>query len=252
MKKVKDSNKEYHAHKSISASGLKTIFLQSVYHHLNKKFKYSPAMNFGSAVHEVLLEDNTDNIVTLPELNLRTKAGREERDLIVEKNKNKIVITQNENENIRTILYNYRKHNLALKLLGELNEKEVSYYGKIDSIPVRIRPDGIKLSDYIIDIKTCQDASPKGFRSAIYRYAYHLQAVFYSEGLGYDPKKFRFIAIENQYPFNIAIYSMSEDMIERGKEAWRLAFSKWQDYINKNIISSYNWDDINNDGSLIL
>ena len=45
---------------------------------------------------------------------------------------------------------------------------------------------------------------------------------------------------------------MSEDMIERGKEAWRLAFNKWKDYIEKNIISSYSWDDINNDGSLII
>ena len=252
MKKIKDSNEEYHAHKSISASGLKTIHLQSVYHFLNQKFKFSPAMNFGSAVHEVLLEDNTNKIVTLPELNLRTKAGKEERDLILKENKDKIVISQDENENIRKILTNYRKHNLALKLLSSLNEREVSYYGEINSIPVRIRADGIKLNEYIIDIKTCQDASPKAFRSAIYRYAYHLQATFYCEGLGYDPRTFRFIAIENKYPFNIAVYTMSEDMIERGKEAWRLAFNKWKDYIEKNIISSYSWDDINNDGSLIL
>lgn len=209
-------------------------------------------MNFGSAVHEVLLEDNTDNILTLPELNLRTKAGREERDLIIKKNKNKIVITQKENDDIQKILNNYRKHNLALKLLSELDEKEISYYGRIDSIPVRVRPDGIKLNDYIIDIKTCQDASPKGFRTAVYKYAYHLQATFYSEALGYDSKKFRFIAIENNHPFNIAVYKMSDNMIEQGKEAWRLAFEKWKEYKFHNIIGSYSWNNISDDGSLII
>jgi len=43
---------------------------------------------------------------------------------------------------------------LAKSLVKRLTETEVSYYGTIDDIQVRVRPDGIKDNDYIIDIKT--------------------------------------------------------------------------------------------------
>ena len=45
----KDTNQEYHAHDSISASGLKMIYKKSVYHHLHSKYKDTPAMSLGSA-----------------------------------------------------------------------------------------------------------------------------------------------------------------------------------------------------------
>ena len=251
MKKKQDTNEEYHAHDSISASGLKTIYIKSVYHYLNQETYTSPAMNFGSAVHEALLENSIDNIYTLPELNLRTKVGREERDLLIKENKNKIIISQTENENLRRILHNYRKNSLAMDLLSGLKAKELSHYGTIEGIPVRIRPDGMNKKQ-IIDIKTCQDASPRAFRSAIYTYAYNLQGCFYSEALGYDPAKFRFIAIENKYPFSIEVYGMSDDMIYYGKEAWRTAFAQWKLYVNENKILGYVWDEVNKDGSLIV
>ena len=251
MKKVKDTNDEYHAHDSISASGLKIIFKKSVYHYLNQETFTSPAMNFGSAVHEALLENNTDNIFTLPELNLRTKIGRQERDMLIKEHKDKIVISQAENENLRKILANYRKNSLAMNILSSLKEREMSYYGSIDNVDCRIRPDGLN-HHQIVDIKTCQDPSPRAFKNAIYKYAYHLQGCFYSEALGFDPATFRFIAIANKYPFNIEVYGMSEDMICYGQQAWRSAFEQWKIYVNEYKILGYIWEEINDDGSLIV
>ena len=75
MIKKQDTNQEYHSHDSISASGLKTIYKKSVFHYLNQEqFVSTPAMNFGSAVHSVLLEPEKKEILALPKnLNLRTK-----------------------------------------------------------------------------------------------------------------------------------------------------------------------------------
>ena len=70
--------------------------------------------------------------------------------------------------------------------------------------------------------------------------------------LGYDPYKFRFIAIENKYPYDVCVYSLSEDVIEKGKIAWRIAFSQWKKYIENNTISGFYWENFNKDGSLIL
>ena len=199
MKKIKDTNDEYHSHKSISASGLKIIYKKSVYHYLNSIFKMTDAMNFGSAVHSALLEDSND-IAVLPEFNARTKEGKKIKQDFFDNNKGKIIIKQEEQEAIEKIKKNFNGHSLAKNLVQRLTEKEVSYYGTIDKVPVRVRPDGIKDNDYIIDIKTTMDASPRFFKSQIYNFAYHLQACFYSEALGYDPAKFRFITKNIQKP----------------------------------------------------
>tara|TARA_R100001163_G_C5063390_1_gene200676 strand:- start:1939 stop:2694 length:756 start_codon:yes stop_codon:yes gene_type:complete len=251
MKKIKDSNEEYHSHHSISASGLKTIYKKSIYHHLNSVFKMTDAMNFGSAVHSALLEDSND-IAVLPEFNARTKEGKKIKKDFFNDNKGKIIIKKEENEAIKKIKDNLNNHSLAKNLIKRLSETEVSYYGTIDDIQVRLRPDGIKDNDYIIDIKTTTDASPRYFKSQIYNFAYHLQATFYSECLGFEPSKFRFITIENKYPYSIEVFAMSEDMINYGKNAWRIAFKSWKEYLETNNIGSFYWEEFNKDGSLIL
>lgn len=251
MKRIKDSNEEYHSQHSISASGLKTIYKKSVNHHLNSHFKMTEAMNFGSAVHSAILEDSKD-IVVMPELNARTNEGKKIKEDFIKENKGKIIIKQEEEEAIKKILKNFNNHKLAKKLIEKLTETEISYYGEIDEVPVRIRPDGIKENDYIIDIKTTMDASPRFFKNQIYTLAYHLQACFYSEALGYDPAKFRFITIENKYPFTVEVFGMSEDMIQYGKDAWRIAFNSWKEYLYNNNLKGFYWEDFNKDGSLIL
>jgi|TARA_R100000081_G_C4763703_1_gene141401 hypothetical protein len=251
MKRIKDTNDEYHSHKSISASGLKTIYKKSVYHHLNSVFKMTDAMNFGSAVHSALLEDSND-IAVLPEFNARTKEGKKIKQDFFDNNKGKIIIKQEEQEAIEKIKKNFNGHSLAKSLVQRLTETEVSYYGTIDKVPVRVRPDGIKDNDYIIDIKTTSDASPRFFKSQVYNFAYHLQACFYSEALGYDPAKFRFITIENKYPYTVEVFAMSEDMIEYGRDAWRIAFNSWKEYLETNNVGSFYWEQFNKDGSLIL
>jgi len=152
MKKLKDSNEEYHSHNSISASGLKTIYKKSVYHHLNSRFKMTDAMRFGSAVHSAILEDGHD-IAVMPEVNLRTKEGKKIKQDFVNDNVGKIIIKKEEEEAIETIKWNFNNHSLAKSLIQRLTETEVSYYGEIDNVDVRVRPDGIKENDYIIDIK---------------------------------------------------------------------------------------------------
>jgi hypothetical protein len=252
MKKVKDSNHDYHAHKSISASGLKSIYKKSVYHYLNQKPFTSQSMNFGNAVHDVILEKKTKNIKVLPELNLRFKKDREERDIFMQKNIGDIILNQEEKKALDRVIKNFEEHDDARKLVNDLDEVENSYYGSIDGVDVRVRPDGVKYDSHIVDLKTTADGSPKAFRNQAYNLAYHLQACFYCEALGYDPRNFRYLTIENKYPYNIQIYSMSDNMIESGKYAWRSAFNLWKQYLKDGSMGGFIWDDVNDDGSLML
>ena len=64
---IKDdlSNAEYHATDAVSSSDVKKVLLESVWHWHHATYKSSPAMDFGTAVHDIRLEDGK-NIVCGP------------------------------------------------------------------------------------------------------------------------------------------------------------------------------------------
>ena len=45
---------------------------------------------------------------------------------------------------------------------------------------------------------------------------------------------------------------MSEDMIEYGRNAWRIAFDVWKEYLETDNMRGFYWEQFNKDGSLIL
>jgi hypothetical protein len=68
--------------------------------------------------------------------------------------------------------------------------------------------------------------------------------------LGVD--NFRFIAVETNYPYSVEVYSLSDEMIEQGRQAWMQAFSDWRLYNETGIVSKHNWFEFNEDGSKVL
>ncbi len=253
----KDSNDHYHSHNSISASGLKEIYKKSVYHFLNRKFKESPAMKLGTAVHQSILEpdDFYDIYHVIDKIDKRTKAGKEEyqSQLDLAKNYNsctsKIILESDTHHIIKEILKSFRSNELAQKYCkGEI---ELSHYLKHEGVDVRVRPDCInRISNFISDVKTCQDNSPEAFKRDIYKWGYHLQAAFYMDMLGID--NFKFIAVTTSYPYTVEVYSLDEDTIEFGRSAWQQAFLNWQSYLETKQPPGYHWYKFADDGSYLL
>jgi len=233
MIKKSDTNEVYHSQTGISASGLKIIFQQSLFHYLNfKPKKATTAMNFGTAVHSVVLGDTSTPIVVLPEINARTTAGKIEKHEFMKANEGSTIITKAEHEGIEMIMDNLNEHTEAKELIESCNEIEKSYYLEYEGVPVRIRPDGLQLDKFILDVKTTSNSNPHSFRNDIYRFCYHLQGVFYSDMLGYEAETFKFVAIENKHPYNIEVYSLGEELVDRGRKAWQIAFSKYKRFFD--------------------
>ena len=86
----------------------------------------------------------------------------------------------------------------------------------------RCRPDWISSDAHtVVDLKTTQDASPKGFQKSIGQFGYHIQASWYMrvlQNLDVPVKEFIFIAIEKTAPFCVGVYRASEEMIEEGNK----------------------------------
>jgi hypothetical protein len=71
--------------------------------------------------------------------------------------------------------------------------------------------------EYVWDLKTCRDASPRGFKQAVNNFNYHLQAALYLDAcssLNLNTKGFRFLAQEKQEPYPYAIYTISSEGLE--------------------------------------
>jgi membrane-associated HD superfamily phosphohydrolase len=251
MKVTKDSNDIYHSHDSISASGLKTIHKKSVYHLINQQFKETPAMALGTAVHQAILEphDFHDIYHVIEKIDKRTKAGKEEYQKQIDLAKGKIIIEDDIHEIIKSILGDFRQNDLAQKYCkGEI---ELSHYTQYEGIDVRVRPDVINhVSDFITDVKTCQDNSPQAFKRDVYNWGYHLQAAFYMDMCGIN--NFRFIACTTKYPYTVEVYTLDEKDIEFGRMAYKNAFKQWKKYLETGVVSRYDWHNIHEDGSYIL
>ncbi len=251
MRTANDTNEKYHSSAGISASGLKTIYKKSVRHHIDRKPFESAAMALGSAVHAAMLEPNTffDDYHVMPKIDRRTKEGKEAYLVEQKKAEGKMLITPDDYEKINSILDNFRNDDLAQKYCKGVIE--LSHYGKHEGLDVRVRPDCLnKVQGFISDVKTCQDNSPMAFKRDVYKYAYHLQAAFYMDMIGVD--EFRFIAVETNYPYTIEVYTLSDEMIEQGRKAWKAAFADWKLYVETGIISNHIWHEFNDDGSKIL
>ena len=144
------------------------------------------------------------------------------------------------------------RHNSIVSMASSIHENEVlkdlmqgtegyhpewSFFTKQEDdygLKYRFRPDlHTTIAEQvtgIYDWKTCGDSSFYAFKADFYKYAYDVQAVFTAWGLGVDPSLFKFVAVEKNYPYNCAVYGLSEDTIERAFEKMFASLEKIADY----------------------
>ncbi len=216
------TNKEYHSADGISSSDLKLLEISPLHLHKKELFKFeSDVFDFGSLVHKMVLEpeDLDKEFVKLPEFNLRTKTGKEEKAKFEEENQGKTIISPADWEKAEKMSKN------ILAIAGNLIKKgkcEESFFAKDEYGLIRkCRPDCyIEALGVVIDIKTTQSTKPYDFQKAIFDYRYHYQAYWYLKTLkllGKRANQFIFIAVEKKEPFMVRLFRISEDAINRAE-----------------------------------
>ena len=252
----KDTNQEYHSSKSISASGLKEIWLTSVYDFNRKVYEDKPAYRLGTMIHEMILEPEEfaeNYYLPTEKIDRRTKEGKEKFSELSKMRK--IIASYDEVQIIEGVKKSLNEDNDMAKLARKYleGEAELSHYFEYKGINARVRPD-LKGADFISDIKTAQFNNGrfgrKEFRSQIYAFGYHLQATFYADMLSIDPRDFKFIWIEKKYPFRIVVTTLNDQQIEEGRAGYNKAIDDWKAYIDLGIEKRFESEDILFDGSL--
>lgn len=230
------SNSDYHSTPAVSKSTLSLVD-KSINHWLYHKRKETPQMLLGSAAHAKLLEPASfnDEFIVGPN---RSRSTNEWKDF-VEANPGKSVIHPKEMIRIMKMTAAVQTHPTANDLIFESGAKpEVSVFGEDDDtgILVRVRPDQILEDDgLIIDLKTTADASAGwgGFPSSVRKFQYHVQHALYVDFCQKHygrPFTFVFVAVETGDPFGVAVYTLDDDMVNRGREIYRSALDRVHDY----------------------
>jgi hypothetical protein len=229
-------NAEYHSHPAVSKSHLDQV-ARSPLHYWARYVdpnritpEPTPAMAIGSALHTHVLElDQWDaNYVVMPEgIDRRTKAGKAEWDVFSTAAGSRTVLSRADADLVMRMGEAVYGHPAAAALLALPGIAESTWMWRDEptGLQCKCRPDWLTNDGtLVVDLKTTEDASPKGFQKSVANFSYHKQAAWYLHGIeqatGKCPEQFVFIAVEKKPPFAVAVYAADAEMI---REGWRAA-----------------------------
>lgn len=229
------TEKEYRSHPAISRSELWNI-RQSP-----EKFRWfmdnpappSDSLIFGQLVHALLLEPESTGreFLVMPELNLRTKDGKAERDRIIAECAVKGIqpVTAAQAELAELMVEKCRSDSDVLALLDGAHEQPFFWTDEQTGEACKCRVDCLTELDgkvTIVDYKSAANAMTHAFVRDLYKFGYHFQAGMYctgvkeSLGLDYLPR-FVFIAQEKAAPYSLNRIELPEDVITLGVDLYR-------------------------------
>lgn len=200
---------EYHSWDMMSASALKTLDKSTPLHLLAERENRTdtPAFRVGRALHSLLLTPDAYELdfVCAPDVDRRTKAGKEEYEKFLELAEGRTVLTKDESNLVEEMRGGVMSHASARLLVNALTDRELTLRGEWDGVPCKARIDGwIEDTGTIIDIKTHTGlASPRDFAKAAHNFAYWTQFAFYREMMrraGKDVSNVILIVVEKGAP----------------------------------------------------
>jgi hypothetical protein len=209
---------EYLSIPAVSASGLK-MMARSMAHYAyttGRPSISSPSQALGIHVHGLILEPETYRFAIVPEVDRRTKEGKQQHAEFVASAEGANIVTAEQHGKALEMRDRVMAQPYARALLED-GHSEVTATWKSDGIPCKARIDRLPSAHQAnIDIKTAADASEQAFANAAGRYKYAYQSDWYSRatdanGLGSRPMIF--VVVENEPPHSVALYQIDEESI---------------------------------------
>ena len=178
-----------------------------------KDLEQTPALLEGRVQHTVFLEHHKFNeeFVIQPKFDRRTKDGRADYEDFMANIGNRTAITQDMYDNCML-----RREVVADYIPKETDQVEVTLVFEWHGHPFKARMDWYD-GQRIWDLKTCRDASPRGFKSAINNFNYHMQAALYIDAcraLDLPAEGFNFLAQEKQDPYAYVVYTLNAEALK--------------------------------------
>lgn len=237
---VTESNAEYHGYKgAVSKSQLARMAVCPKY------FKWcednppeqSEEMVVGSAFHKLVLEpqDFGAEFVVMPEIDRRTKSGKESYMVFLQQAQGRQIITQEQYKTIcgmrDSVLTTVEK---VPALLKGVHEKSMYGIDKLTGECIKTRPDCYKIMGKgkeknltIVDFKSCRSAQENDFLNDVLKFHYDLQAYMYTKNasdlldIPFENISFLFVAVEKKPPYLARDFETDEFVLRYGEMRYR-------------------------------
>lgn len=208
-----------------------------------KEMEQTPALLEGRVQHTVFLEHHKfdDEFVIQPKIDRRTKAGKADYEDFLASVGNRTPITQD--------LYDLcmrRREVVKHYIPKETDKVELTLVFEWHGAPFKARMDWYD-NEYVWDLKTCRDASPRGFKGAINAFNYHQQASLYvdaAKACGLTAKGFNFLAQEKQDPYPYVVYTLSAEALKYAQARNEQALELIQECSKNDDYKPYNCEGI--------
>lgn len=225
------TEKEYRTHPAISRSELFKIKESP------EKFKYhkenpedpTPSLVFGQLFHAMVLQPETvwNEFIVSPNIDRRTKAGKEAYAEFEQSSQGKTVVTADMLQLATEMCNALMNNNDVRKLLEGKKESEFFWFDELTGEECKCRTDILtQVGDLniIVDLKTAESAATENFTRDAVKYGYDFQSAMYKTGVEINTGKkylFVFIVIEKKPPYAINILQADELFVRRGYDVFR-------------------------------
>jgi hypothetical protein len=236
-------NETYHRHSALSSTNLKDLLKSpwSYWHNKQNPKVSTPAMQFGSLVHKLILEpENFANeymVAGKPER--RSKAGKAKYAELLEEAGSRIWVSTDDFLKAQDLIFPASQNLIVKNLLsGGKAESSVFWQDEATGVQCKAKADYLNIErGYILDVKTTVSlASERAFLWTVSKYAYDLSASFYKQGFELATGKeldFYFLVIEKEAPFNFATYKIGNELLRRGEAQYKQALNVYVDALER-------------------
>ena len=224
-------NEDYHAAPGVNASFLKSWISKSPLHAEYTRGSIGQTVaDIGTAIHSEALEPELGNVVVSEEKTRATKAFKEHYELC--KAEGKVLLPRKDYDNVKNAvlgmltddgeivggLMNDQHCGKLLKQKDKICEASIFVEHEPSGLMLKCRPDIYSPELKVMgDVKSAQDASPRGFGKAIFKFGYHLQAAHYllcARILGWEVKHWGFLAVEKEPPYPAHFHTLDDEVLE--------------------------------------
>jgi len=188
--------------------------------------KPSKSLRIGSAVHASILEPHrfADLVAISEDREKRSNADKAWWAEFEAANAGKTILNPSEADAAALMTAAIHVNDTAHKLVAWAGKRErrIDWVDQTTGIACKCKPDLLTDNGMVIDLKTAGNPDPSRFAWACSEYGYHRQAAFYLDGieaaLGPADRKFLFVVVGNEPPYEVATYWMQPDAIELGRK----------------------------------
>lgn len=244
---------EYHSGPELSSTGARTILRSPAkYDYERTHPRTSTAFDIGTAAHAKVLGVGA-GVIAYPAEHLTASGNVSTKAATVawaaeQRAAGLVPVSPDDIEAVDAMAEAVLKHPAARSVLERDGYSEASAYwtDPATGVPCRARFDRLTTTDdgrvLAGDLKTTQDASPRGFAKSVAGYEYVQQDPWYGDGLialGYEDPAFTFIAVEKAPPHLVGAYELRETDRQKGREKNALARQIWRDCTEAGVWPAY-------------